>query len=217
MPKNLYQQLGKRAGDLLLASLLIVLLCPVMLVVAILVRLVHGGPVLYQQVRAGYLGKPFRIHKFRTMSEARDAEGNLLSDEQRLTRFGKFLRSSSLDELPELWNVLRGEMSLVGPRPLLMQYLELYSDEQSRRHEVKPGVTGLAQVRGRNAISWEERFAYDVQYVKEHSPRLDAQILIETVYCVFRREGISAEDHATYPLFLGSTKDPIVTAQRKAA
>ncbi len=211
-----YRQFGKRASDILIASSLLVLLSPLLLLVAVLVRVLHGGPILYQQARAGYRGRPFVIYKFRTMTNACDALGNLLSDELRLTRFGKILRSTSLDELPELWNVLRGQMSLVGPRPLLTQYLKLYSVEQARRHEVLPGITGLAQVRGRNAISWEQRFAYDVRYVEERSLRFDVQILVETVRCVFRREGISAEGHSTYPAFGGSTEDAIIT-QRKAA
>lgn len=216
MPNYNYRQFGKRIGDFLIAGVLIVVLSPLLLLVAILVRVFHGGPVFYQQARAGYRGRPFVIYKFRTMTNARDESGKLLSDEQRLTRFGKLLRSTSLDELPELWNVLLGQMSLVGPRPLLTQYLGLYTDEQARRHEILPGITGLAQVRGRNAISWEQRFVYDVQYVDELSFRKDVQIMIETVHCVFRREGISAAEHATYPEFTGSASDA-VNAQCKAA
>lgn len=216
MAESYYRQFGKRSCDAIVAGILLIMLSPLLLVLAVLVRAMHGRPVLYQQVRAGHRGRPFVIYKFRTMTNACDDLGNLLSDEQRLTEFGKLLRSTSLDELPELWNVVVGQMSLVGPRPLLMQYLELYSSEQARRHEVLPGITGLAQVRGRNAISWEERFAYDVCYVEELSPRLDLRILFETVKCVFRRDGISAEDQATYPVFSGSVEEPVIT-QRNAA
>ena len=216
MTYQLYRQFGKRACDVLVSGLLIVLLSPLLLAVAVAVRVFLGKPVFYRQVRAGYLGRPFTIYKFRTMTSACDEAGQLLSDAERLTRFGVFLRSTSLDELPELWNVLRGDMSLVGPRPLLMEYLERYNEEQSRRHEVKPGVTGLAQVQGRNAISWEARFAYDVEYVDRLTTRLDLRILFATVACVLRREGISADAHATCPVFQGTQSAPEATLRRAA-
>ncbi len=204
MKNRIYRRFAKRGFDLLVALTLLVLLAPLLLLLALLVRTQLGGPVLYVQTRIGRGNRRFRIVKFRTMTDARDRSGELLADEFRLTRFGRLLRASSLDELPELWNVVRGEMSLVGPRPLLVAYLPLYTAEQARRHEVLPGITGLAQVRGRNAISWEARFAYDVQYVEELSFRLDLQVLLGTVACVVNRRGISAESHATCPMFLGS-------------
>jgi lipopolysaccharide/colanic/teichoic acid biosynthesis glycosyltransferase len=160
--------------------------------------------VFFGQMRPGLGGKPFRLWKFRTMTDARDAQGRPLSDEQRLTRFGKFLRATSLDELPELWNVLKGDMSLVGPRPLLMEYLPLYTPEQARRHEVRPGITGWAQVNGRNAISWEEKFALDIWYVDHRSIALDMAILLRTFSQVLRQSGIRADGHATMPKFTGT-------------
>ncbi len=184
---------------------------PVFLVVAGLVRVGLGTPVLFRQQRPGLDGKPFFLLKFRTMREARGAEGRRLPDAKRLTRMGRWLRSTSLDELPALWNVLRGEMSLVGPRPLLMEYLDRYSITQARRHEVKPGITGWAQVNGRNAISWERKFELDVWYVDHASLALDLKILGMTLGRVLRRSGIQAEDHATMPVFLGSEQ------QRRAA
>ncbi len=193
----------KRVVDIVGATLALVLLAPLLLSIAVLVRLKLGSPVLFRQVRPGLHGKPFVIYKFRTMTDARDANGVLLPDEQRLTRFGQFLRSTSLDELPELLNVLKGEMSLVGPRPLLMEYLERYTPEQARRHEVKPGITGWAQIHGRNAISWEEKLRLDVWYVDNWSLGLDFRILLITLWKVLRREGISAEGHATMPQFVG--------------
>jgi lipopolysaccharide/colanic/teichoic acid biosynthesis glycosyltransferase len=174
-----------------------------MLLVAILVRMVHGAPVLFRQMRPGYHGKPFYIYKFRTMSDARDGRGSLLPDAQRLTRLGRFLRSTSLDELPELFNVLRGEMSLVGPRPLLMQYLDRYTPEQARRHDVLPGITGWAQVNGRNALTWEDKFRLDVWYVDHWSPGLDLRIILITLGKVLKREGISQPGHATAEEFMG--------------
>ncbi|RAR27439.1 sugar transferase [Pseudomonas sp. MDMC224] len=173
-------------------------------IVAYLVRRNLGSPIFFTQMRPGLGGKPFVMYKFRTMSDARDSEGKLLPDDQRLTRFGKFLRSTSLDELPELWNVIKGEMSLVGPRPLLMKYLELYTPEQARRHEVKPGITGWAQVNGRNALTWEEKFKLDVWYVDNWTLTLDLRILWLTILKVVRRDGISAAGHATMPEFRGS-------------
>jgi lipopolysaccharide/colanic/teichoic acid biosynthesis glycosyltransferase len=193
----------KRIFDLIAASLGLLLLALPLLVLAWQVRRKLGSPVLFTQVRPGLHGKPFRMVKFRTMTDARDASGALLSDAQRLTPFGRFLRASSLDELPELWNVLRGEMSLVGPRPLLMEYLPLYSPEQARRHEVRPGITGWAQVNGRNAISWADKFALDVWYVDHRSLWLDVRILWLTVRKVLVRDGISAAGDATMPKFEG--------------
>ncbi|PWH13254.1 MAG: hypothetical protein DDG59_14605 [Anaerolineae bacterium] len=198
--------LSKRLFDLVLSTLLIVILSPVLLATALLVWLVHGSPVIFRQQRPGYLGKPFICYKFRTMKDRRDEQGNLLPDEQRLTALGKFLRSTSLDELPELFNVLRGEMSLVGPRPLLMQYLDRYTPEQARRHEVLPGITGWAQINGRNALSWEEKFRLDVWYVDHWSFWLDLKILALTIIKVLRREGISSEGYATAPEFMGSSE-----------
>ncbi|WP_353928803.1 sugar transferase [Desulfofundulus kuznetsovii] len=180
------------------------LLAPVMLLIALFICLNMGRPVLFRQVRPGLHGRPFVIYKFRTMKEERDSRGNLLPDELRLTRLGRFLRSTSLDELPELFNVLKGDMSLVGPRPLLMEYLERYTPEQARRHEVKPGITGWAQVNGRNAITWEEKFKLDVWYVDNWSLWLDFKILGSTFLKVLRREGISAKGYATMPEFMGN-------------
>lgn len=194
----------KRLFDLLLSfGLLLILALPLLLLWG-LVRCKLGSPVLFRQVRPGLHGRPFMMVKFRTMTDERGADGELLPDAQRLTSFGRFLRATSLDELPELWNVLRGEMSLVGPRPLLMEYLPLYSPEQARRHEVCPGITGWAQVNGRNALSWEERFKLDVWYVDHRSLWLDLRILWLTVRKVIVREGISAQGEATMPKFTGS-------------
>lgn len=195
--------LTKRVFDVTLASLGLVVLSPVLLVTALLVRYRIGSPVLFRQTRPGLRGQPFQILKFRTMTNAVDAEGQLLPDEERLTRFGQLLRSTSLDELPELINVVRGDMSLVGPRPLIMRYLERYTPEQARRNLARPGITGLAQVRGRNALSWEDRFALDVEYIDTWSLGLDVRILFETVVTVLRRDGISTEGHATAPEFMG--------------
>ena len=194
----------KRLFDIVVSLTALVLLSPVLLTVALLVRRKLGSPVLFRQVRPGLHGKPFEMIKFRTMLDAYDDQGKPLPNEQRLTRFGKLLRSTSLDELPELWNVLKGDMSLVGPRPLLMEYLPLYSKHQARRHEVRPGVTGWAQVNGRNAISWEEKFDYDVWYVDHQTFWLDVKILLLTVKKVFVREGISSSENVTMPKFRGS-------------
>lgn len=191
----------KRCFDLVVASIALVVLAPVILGIAWLVRRTMGTPVLFRQMRPGLHGKPFVMYKFRTMTEARDAHGNLLPDHQRLTPLGRWLRATSLDELPELVNVLKGDMSLVGPRPLLMEYLERYTPEQARRHEVKPGITGWAQIHGRNALSWEEKFRLDVWYVDHWSLWLDLKILWRTLWIVLKREGISAEGHATMPEF----------------
>jgi lipopolysaccharide/colanic/teichoic acid biosynthesis glycosyltransferase len=193
----------KRFFDVLAAGSALVVLSPVLLGVAYLVRKNLGSPVLFTQVRPGLNGKPFKMVKFRTMRDAVDAQGNALPDDQRLTPFGQFLRSASLDELPELWNVLKGDMSLVGPRPLLMEYLPLYSPEQARRHEAKPGVTGWAQINGRNAISWEDKFKLDVWYVDNQSLWLDIRIIFLTIRKVVVRDGISAEGEATMSKFTG--------------
>lgn len=193
----------KRLLDIVCAALALLLLAPVLAAVALAVRVKLGGPVLFCQTRPGLHGHPFEMFKFRTMTDARDAQGNLLPDAERLPPFGQFLRSTSLDELPELWNVLRGDMSLVGPRPLLMQYLDRYTPEQARRHNVRPGITGWAQINGRNALSWEEKFALDVWYVDHHSIGLDVRILWRTLRKVMIREGISAGDSATMPEFTG--------------
>lgn len=182
----------------------LVILAVPMLVIGLLISINMGAPVIFSQVRPGLKGRPFRMVKFRTMRNARDAKGRDLPDAERLTALGQFLRKTSLDELPELWNVLKGEMSLVGPRPLLMEYLPLYSPEQARRHEVRPGVTGWAQVNGRNAITWEEKFRLDVWYVDNQSFLLDLKILWRTVQKVIKREGISAAGEATMSRFTGS-------------
>lgn len=196
----------KRAFDLGLAILALLLLAPVIAVIALLVARSMGRPVLFRQQRPGLHGRPFVLCKFRTMRNAHDSEGNALPDAERLTGLGRFLRSTSLDELPELWNILKGEMSFVGPRPLLMEYLPLYSAEQARRHEVRPGLTGHAQVRGRNALSWPEKFALDVWYVDNRSFLLDLRIIAETFVKVVRREDISAEGNATMPAFKGDSE-----------
>ena len=193
----------KRLFDLLVSAIGLLILAVPLALLAWQVRRKLGSPVLFTQVRPGLHGRPFCMVKFRTMTDARDASGALLPDAQRLTPFGRFLRASSLDELPELWNVLRGEMSLVGPRPLLMEYLPLYSPEQARRHEVCPGITGWAQVNGRNGISWAEKFALDVWYVDHRSLWLDVRILWLTVRKVLVRDGISAAGEATMPRFEG--------------
>lgn len=194
----------KRLFDLLLSFGLLLVLAPPLLLLWGLVRCKLGSPVLFRQVRPGLHGRPFMMVKFRTMTDERGVDGELLPDAQRLTSFGRFLRATSFDELPELWNVLRGEMSLVGPRPLLMEYLPLYTLEQARRHEVRPGITGWAQVNGRNALSWEERFKLDVWYVDHRSLWLDLRILWLTMRKVIVREGISAQGEATMPRFMGN-------------
>ena len=194
----------KRLFDLALTLPGVLVISPLLLILSLLVRWKHGSPVLFCQTRPGVYGKPFKMYKFRTMTNERDAEGNLPPDDQRLTPFGKFLRSTSLDELPELINVLKGEMSLVGPRPLLMEYLPLYSPEQARRHEVRPGITGWAQVNGRNAIGWDDKFKLDVWYVDNQSLWLDIKILWMTFQKVFKREGISQDGQATASKFTGS-------------
>ena len=193
----------KRVADAFAALVALALLSPLIVVVALLVRAKLGSPILFRQERPGLDGRPFTLVKFRTMLNARDESGALRPDAERMTPFGRWLRASSVDELPELWNVLKGEMSLVGPRPLLMHYLPLYSPEQARRHNVRPGVTGWAQINGRNAISWDEKFAFDVWYVDNWSLMLDAKILLASVISVFSRHGISAEGAATMHEFTG--------------
>lgn len=193
----------KRLFDLFVTGIGCLVIWPALLGLALLVRIKLGSPVLFCQTRPGFQCRPFKMFKFRTMTNALGPDGALLPDAQRLTGLGKFLRSTSLDEFPELLNVLKGEMSLVGPRPLLMEYLPLYSLEQVRRHEVRPGITGWAQVNGRNAISWEDKFKLDVWYVEHHTLWLDLRILWMTVIMVFRREGISPAGHATMPCFTG--------------
>lgn len=201
---NNMNKLIKRLFDIVASAAGLIILSPVLLVLAYLIRKNLGSPIFFTQTRPGKDGKPFEMVKFRSMRDAFDADGNPLPDSERLTPFGKKLRATSLDELPELWNVLKGDMSLVGPRPLLMRYLPLYNDFQYRRHEMKPGITGWAQVNGRNAISWDEKFAYDVWYVDNQSFWLDIRILLLTVKKVFVREGINAGDDVTMPTFTGN-------------
>jgi lipopolysaccharide/colanic/teichoic acid biosynthesis glycosyltransferase len=201
-----YGQYGKRTLDLTLTIPALVLLLPVLALMALLVRIKLGSPVIFCQQRPGLYGRPFAIYKFRTMIDARDGQGSWLPDAERLTPFSRFLRSTSLDELPEFINVLRGEMSLVGPRPLLMRYLDRYTPEQMRRHEVKPGITGWAQINGRNAISWEQRFALDVWYADRVSLWLDLKIMALTLWKILKREGISQPGQATIVEFMGTSQ-----------
>lgn len=199
-----YEKYIKRLLDIVLSGTALVILSPVLLITAVLVRIKLGSPVIFTQERPGKDEKVFKLHKFRSMTDARDANGNLLPDKERLTRFGAKLRSLSIDELPELWDIFRGKMSIVGPRPLLVKYLPLYNAEQRHRHDVRPGLTGWAQVHGRNLASWEERFEYDVEYVKNISFALDVKIILMTVHCVFAREGINADGSATMEAFVGT-------------
>lgn len=196
----------KRIFDIFISAVIILLLAPAITLIALQIRRNIGAPILFKQERPGANGKPFYMIKFRTMTDSLDSNGNLRADSERITKFGSFLRSTSLDELPELWNVLKGDMSLVGPRPLLTEYLELYTPEQARRHEVRPGITGWAQVNGRNAISWEDKFKLDVWYVDNRTFWLDLKILVMTIKKVFQRDGISAEGHVTVEKFRGSSK-----------
>ncbi|ANE03080.1 sugar transferase [Corynebacterium crudilactis] len=196
--RNRVYDFGKRLIDIFVSSIAFVITAPLQALIFLIVRFTLGRPVFFRQRRPGKNGVIFEMIKFRTM---REATNNLTTDAERLTKIGKILRASSLDELPTLWNVLKGDMSLVGPRPLLESYLEKYSDEQARRHEVKPGVTGLAQVRGRNSITWDERLVLDVEYVDRRSLKLDFKILIETIKVIIKKDGITHQDHATMPLF----------------
>ena len=207
MTASPYVRFVKPLLDRVLAGVALVALSPVLAGVALAVAVKLGRPVLFRQARAGQGGRPFEIVKFRSMTSARGADGALLPDAERLPPFGRWLRSTSLDELPELWNVLRGEMSLVGPRPLFLAYVDRYTPEQARRLEARPGLTGWAQVSGRNTLSWEDKFALDVWYVGNASFWLDLRILVRTVIMVLRRDGITADGHATVPLFLGSSQD----------
>jgi lipopolysaccharide/colanic/teichoic acid biosynthesis glycosyltransferase len=199
-----YRREGKRLLDIFLSLVGMVVFAPVMAVLVLAIRVKLGSPILFRQTRPGLNGQPFIIYKFRTMTNECDSTGSLLPDDKRLTAFGKFLRSSSLDELPELFNVLRGHMSLVGPRPLIMRYLERYTPEQRRRNDVRPGITGWAQIKGRNALSWEERFKLDVWYVDHYSLVLDLKILMITMLKVLKHEGISQEGHVTMSEFMGT-------------
>ena len=201
---TIYDKYIKRLLDIVLSGFALIVLSPVLLVTAILVRVKLGSPVIFKQDRPGKDEKIFHLYKFRSMTDAKDEQGNLLPDEVRLTKFGRLLRSTSLDELPELWNILKGDMSIVGPRPLLVKYLPLYSEEQKHRHDVRPGLTGWAQANGRNAISWEEKFRLDVWYVEHISFAVDAKTIWLTVKNVLRREGISSETAATMEEFKGT-------------
>lgn len=197
----------KRLLDIIIASIALILLSPLYFYVAYKVRKNLGSPVIFRQVRPGLHGKPFEMIKFRTMTDERDSEGNLLSNEQRLPKFGKMLRATSLDEMPELWNVIKGDMSIVGPRPLLMDYLPLYNEEQAKRHNVRPGMTGYAQVNGRNSISWEEKFKLDTWYVENQSIWLDFKIMFQTVKKVLVKEGINQSEEVTMTRFTGNKDD----------
>ena len=199
----MYKDLLKPLLDFLLALVLIVLFLPLMLVLGVLIFLTMGSPILFRQARPGKDEKIFRIYKFRTMSQSKDEKGELLEDKERLTKLGAFIRSLSLDELPQLFNILKGEMSFIGPRPLLIEYLELYDETQKQRHDVKPGISGLAQVNGRNSISWKEKLAYDISYTKEISFLLDMKILLKTIQKVLSRKDISGEEHVTSEKFNG--------------
>ena len=199
-----YEKYIKLLLDIVLSGAALVILSPMLLITAVLVRIKLGSPVVFTQERPGKDEKVFKLHKFRSMTDARDENGNLLPDKDRLTGFGKKLRSLSIDELPELWDIFRGKMSIVGPRPLLVKYLPLYNEEQRHRHDVRPGLTGWAQVHGRNLTSWEERFEYDVEYVNNISFALDVKIIIMTIRCVLGREGINADGSATMEAFTGT-------------
>lgn len=205
--RGLYEKYIKRAADIVLSLLAVIILSPVLAVTAILVRIKLGSPVIFRQKRPGKDEKIFCLYKFRTMNDARDDQGRLLPDEDRLTGFGKKLRSTSLDELPELFNILKGDMSIVGPRPLLVKYLPLYNERQKRRHEVRPGFTGLAQVNGRNGISWEEKFEWDVKYVDSVSFLGDCGIVLKTIKTVLLKEGITSETSVTMEEFKGNESD----------
>lgn len=200
----MYKNFVKRILDIILSLLALIIFSPLLIITAILVRFKLGSPILFRQARPGKHEKIFHILKFRTMTDEKDKDGNLLPDEIRLTKFGQFLRSTSIDELPELLNILKGDMAVVGPRPLLVQYLDRYNDEQRHRHDVKPGLTGLAQVNGRNGITWEEKFNYDLQYVKNVTFLGDCKIILQTVQKVFQRQGISSATSVTMEEFKGN-------------
>ena len=200
----MYAKYVKRILDFTLSLLALIVLSPIMLILYILVRIKLGNPVIFKQMRPGKDEKIFKLYKFRTMTDEKDEQGNLLPDEQRLTKFGKFLRSTSLDELPELINIIKGDMAIVGPRPLLVQYLEFYNEEQRHRHDVRPGLTGLAQVSGRNSITWEEKFKQDIEYINTLKFINDVKIILKTVGKVFKREGISQDGEATMEIFKGT-------------
>lgn len=202
--KGVYEKYIKRPQDMLCALLALIVLSPILFITAFLVRVKLGSPVIFKQERPGLNGKIFTLYKFRTMTDERDSEGNLLPDEVRLTKFGKLLRSTSLDELPELLNILFGDIAVIGPRPLLVEYLPRYNAEQRRRHEVRPGLSGLAQVNGRNAISWEDKFKYDVQYVDHVTFLGDWKIIFQTILNVIKRDGINSETAATMEIFMGT-------------
>lgn len=202
--RNFYRNKLKRIFDIIVSIFAILILSPVIILTGIFVRIFLGKPIIFKQNRPGFKEKTFELYKFRTMTDTKDAYGNLLEDSIRLTKFGKFLRASSLDELPELFNILKGDMSLVGPRPLLVEYLEYYNEEQKKRHFVRPGLTGLAQVNGRNLLTWEEKFKFDVEYVNNVSFRLDILILLKTIMKVIKKEGISSNSSETMEAFKGS-------------
>ena len=211
---KIYRRHLKRLFDLSAAIWALLLIWPFLLLIHLLLRLSIGVSIIFRQERPGFMGRPFTIYKYRTMTHVRDSSGRLLPDKDRITRVGQFLRSFSLDELPEIFNVLKGDMSLVGPRPLMMQYLERYTPEQARRHEVPPGITGWAQINGRNDLAWEEKFNLDVWYVDHQSFKLDIYIIAKTFWKVFRREGISHDGYATAPEFMGSSLNAVRSNNR---
>lgn len=205
----MYAKYIKRMLDFILSLIALIVLSPLMIIIGILVRIKLGRPVIFKQKRPGKDEKIFTLYKFKTMTDEKDEQGNLLADEKRLTKFGKFLRSTSLDELPELWNILKGEMAIVGPRPLLVEYLPLYNEEQKHRHDIKPGLTGLAQISGRNAIQWEEKFKEDIEYVNNITFIQDTKIILKTFIKVFKKDGINQEGNATIRKFEGVKKEKI--------
>ncbi len=205
----MYAKYIKRMLDFILSLIALIVLSPLMIIIGILVRIKLGRPVIFKQKRPGKNEKIFTLYKFKTMTDEKDEQGNLLADEKRLTKFGKFLRSTSLDELPELWNILKGEMAIVGPRPLLVEYLPLYNEEQKHRHDIKPGLTGLAQISGRNAIQWEEKFKEDIEYVNNITFIQDTKIILKTFIKVFKKDGINQEGNATIRKFEGVKKEKI--------
>ena len=205
----MYAKYIKRMLDFILSLIALIVLSPLMIIIGILVRIKLGRPVIFKQKRPGKNEKIFTLYKFRTMTDEKDEQGNLLADEKRLTKFGKFLRSTSLDELPELWNILKGEMAIVGPRPLLVEYLPLYNEEQKHRHDIKPGLTGLAQISGRNAIQWEEKFKEDIEYVNNITFIQDTKIILKTFIKVFKKDAINQEGNATIRKFEGVKKEKI--------